>query len=138
MIFVPLSAVAFSTLPESMRVEGAGLFSLLRTIGSSIGISIVITLFTRHTQIAWNQIGGQIQLYNPALQSYLHQINMDIYNPAATSILANELSRQAQMASFIDVYAFISWSFVIMIPLIFLIRVQKNKTAVEPSSLAME
>jgi hypothetical protein len=38
-IFVPLSTITFSTLAPHFRNEGAALFSLMRNIGSSIGIS---------------------------------------------------------------------------------------------------
>ena len=50
-IFVPLTTTTFSTLPVERRTEAAGIYSLVRNIGSSIGISIVTTLVTRNTQI---------------------------------------------------------------------------------------
>lgn len=122
LMFVPLSAVAYSTLPDTMRVEAAGLFSLLRTMGSSIGISIIITLFTRHTQSAWNQLGGFVNPYNPALTSYLQSMQLDMQNPLAMPLIANEVGKQAQMLAFVDVYAFIAWSILGMLPLVFFIR----------------
>lgn len=121
-IFVPLSAVAFSTLPEHLRGEGAGLFSLLRTLGSSVGISVIITLFSRHTQISWNELGGFINPYNPAVTQYLNSAQLSLSSPVAPDVLANTLSSQAQMISFIDVYKFIAWSFIIALPLVFLIK----------------
>ncbi len=60
MVFVPLSAVAFATLPATMRAEAAGLFSLLRTMGGSVGISIVSVLLTRYGQVSWNQLGDSL------------------------------------------------------------------------------
>src|ERR1700692_98439 len=39
--FVPLSVVTLSTLSSELRAEGAGLYSLSRNIGSSVGISVV-------------------------------------------------------------------------------------------------
>ncbi len=122
MIFVSLSTIAFTTLAENLRVEAAGLFSLLRTLGASIGISIVVTLFTRHTQIAWNQLGGFIQPYNPALQAYLKPLHLSMNQPLAAAVLARELSLQAQMIAVIDTYKFITWSFMAMIPLALLLR----------------
>lgn len=122
MIFVPLSTVAFSTLPASARSEAAGLFSLLRTIGASVGISLAITVFTRHSQIAWNQLGGFIQPYNPALYHYLQSMNLNLQEPVTSAILANTLVQQAQMVAFVDVYAFICLGFLLMIPLVFLIK----------------
>jgi len=46
--FVPLSAVTFATLPSEFRTEAAGIYSLLRNVGSSTGISIVQTVLMRN------------------------------------------------------------------------------------------
>jgi len=146
MIFVPLSAVAFSTLPASSRAEGAGLYSLLRTLGSSIGISVVVTLFTRMTQADWNYLGGFINPYNPALQHYL-QIMQTRYslmpamqptealfgNPVAFGILQAELSRQAQMTALVDTFAFINFSMLFMLPLVLLLKSTHKKSKVPAS-----
>jgi DHA2 family multidrug resistance protein len=122
LMFVPLSAVAYSTLPDSMRAEAAGLFSLLRTMGSAVGISIIITLYTRHVQTSWNHLSGFVTPYNPAVASYLQNMHLDIQNPLSIPLIANELGKQAQMLAFIDVYAFIAWSILGMLPLVFFIK----------------
>ncbi len=122
LIFVPLSTVAFSTLPPRYSAEAAGLYSLLRTVGSSIGISIVSTVFTRHSQIAWNQIGGHINRSNPALYDYLGHLQLRLEDPAAAAVLSRELAQQAQMVAFLDCFTLITWSFVIMVPLLFVMR----------------
>ena len=136
LIFVPVSMVAFSTLPASMRAEGAGLFSLLRTIGSSVGISVTMTIYSRHAQMAWNQIGGSINPYNPALHAYLHSLNMNIHQPEAIALLTQQLGMQSQMVSLVNVFAFISVSFLVMLPLIFLLKNNTNRGA--PVEIAME
>lgn len=125
LIFVPMSAIAFATLPEKLRVEGAGISSLLRTIGGSIGIAVTVTIFTRHTQIAWNQLVGFVQPYNPALSQYLHSIGMQASNPLAATVVASELANQAQMLAFINVFAFIMWSFLVLLPFVLLLKVKK-------------
>lgn len=127
MIFVPLSAVAFATLAPRLRAEAAGLFSLLRTIGSSVGISITATLLTRHAQISWNELGGFITPYNTAVTQYLQHLHLTPNNPLAMHILAKTLNAQAQMISFVDVYAFITWSFFIMLPMLLLIKKGQHK-----------
>lgn len=122
MVFVPLSTIAYSTLSTHLRTEAAGLFSLLRTIGSSIGISIVITLYTRGTQHFWNQLGGFMTPYNLQVQDYLKALNLKPEDPLGAAVLANELFKQAAMLSFINVFAVIKWCFVVMIPLVLLLK----------------
>lgn len=45
--FVPLTIITFATLDPNYRLEATSLFTLVRNIGSSIGISIVATFITR-------------------------------------------------------------------------------------------
>lgn len=124
-IFVPLSALAFATLPENLRVEGAGLSSLLRTIGGSIGIAVIMNIFTRHVQAAWNQLAGFVQPYNPALTQYLHALNIKPTNPLAAGVVVSELANQAQMLAFISAFIFIMWSFIIILPFVILLKTKK-------------
>ena len=49
LVFVPLSTVAFATLPGHLRTDGAAILTLVRNIGSSIGISMVIAKLTSTT-----------------------------------------------------------------------------------------
>ena len=49
LVFVPLSTVAFATLPGHLRTEGTAILTLVRNIGSSIGISMVIAQLTSTT-----------------------------------------------------------------------------------------
>jgi len=127
LVFVPISTIAFSTLSPALRSEAAGLYSLIRTLGSSIGISIVITYYTRHVQAAWNQMGGSINPYNPQLTAYLQAGNLSLNDPSTLNILARELGRQAQMVSFINAFGFISMSFLVVLPLIFLMKDPRKK-----------
>ena len=67
-IFVPLSTITFATLQPEFRMQGTALFSLVRNIGSSIGISIVIFLLGRNGQIVHAELAAQITPFNDALQ----------------------------------------------------------------------
>ena len=66
LVFVPISTVAYSTLPMAARTEAAGIFSLMRNIGSSVGISIVMTLLSRGTQINHAELAERITAFDPA------------------------------------------------------------------------
>jgi len=116
LIFVPLSTVAFATLPRERSAEAAGLYSLTRTIGSSIGISVIATMMTREAQVTWNQLGGHINLYNPAVAQYLAHTGLKPTDPNAILLLTHELARQAQMQGLVDAFVLVAWSFVIMLP----------------------
>ena len=68
-LFVPLSAVTLATLSPAQRTEGAGLYSLSRNIGSSVGISVVNALLTRNTQINHADIAEHVTAVNRAFES---------------------------------------------------------------------
>src|ERR1700681_4402269 len=51
LVYVPLAAAAFATLTPALRNEGTAIFSLIRTLGGSIGISMVNTLMPGNTQV---------------------------------------------------------------------------------------
>jgi DHA2 family multidrug resistance protein len=122
MLFVPLATIAYSTLPPRESAEAAGMYNLLRTIGSSIGISIVSTLLTNETQVNWNTLGGHISQFNPALSSYLHQIGLLRANRQFAALMGLSLERHATMMAFLDCFRFIGWSFILMIPLILIVK----------------
>ncbi len=63
-LFVPLSTVTLSTLSPELRAEGAGIFSLSRNIGSSVGISVVNSLLTTNTQINHAEIAQHVTAVN--------------------------------------------------------------------------
>ena len=134
MVFIPLSTLAFSTLPQRFSAEAAGMYSLLRTIGSGIGVSLVATVLTRHAQVAWHNVGGQLQTFNPALSPYLNSLGLSEQAPQAAGVLAKELARQSQMIGFLDAYIFVTVAFAAMLPLVF---VMKNTHASPPTTKAL-
>jgi hypothetical protein len=50
-LWTPIQLLAFATLEPSMRTEGAALFSLLRNLGSAIGVSVAITMLAVVTRL---------------------------------------------------------------------------------------
>ena len=70
-VFTPLSIITFSTLPRHMLTQGTAIFSLMRNIGGSIGISIVETLLAQNTQIVHSQLVEHLRPDNPLITGSL-------------------------------------------------------------------
>jgi DHA2 family multidrug resistance protein len=70
-VFVPLAAASFATLAPNLRNEGTAIFALGRNLGSSIGISVAETLFTRNTQIMHSSLAAHVTPYSPIVRSQL-------------------------------------------------------------------
>jgi DHA2 family multidrug resistance protein len=122
LIFVPLSTIAYATLPRARMAEAAGLYSLVRTMGSAIGISAITTMLTRQGQVAWNELGGHIHKFDPAVLAYLRPLHLAPTDPLAVGIMAGEVARQAEMLAMVDMFKLIAWSFLWMLPLVLVLR----------------
>ena len=66
-VFVPLNTIAFATLPGELRTEGTALWTLIRNIGSSVGISIVIAELTSMTTEYHSQLVEHVTPFSDAL-----------------------------------------------------------------------
>ena len=110
------------------------MYSLLRTIGSGIGVSVVATVLTSHAQIAWHNVGGQLQPFNQALLPYLNHLGLNQDTPQSIAVLVKELVRQSQMIGFLDAYIFVTFAFAAMTPLVF---IMKNTHSTLPSAAAV-
>ena len=122
LVFVPISTVAYATLDRHRMAEAAGLFSLVRTVGAAIGISIVTTLLAHQSQIIWNELGGHVSQYQEALLEYMRRLHMAPTDPRGLAVVARELGRQAQMGAMLDVFKLITFSYLLMVPLVFLLK----------------
>ena len=122
LIFVPLSTIAYATLPRQRMAEAAGIYSLVRTLGAAAGISVVTTLMTRQAQVIWNELGAHVNRYNPAFIEYLRSLHLSPTDPHALALVAAQIGRQAEMGAILDVFAVTAWSFLAMLPLVLLLR----------------
>ena len=99
LVFVPLSTIAFATIDPAFRADATSLFSLVRNIGSSIGISMVTLMLTRNVQINHADLGTAISPYNP-------NFNMVVPPGTLTAATLQQMeglvSTQALMISYID------------------------------------
>lgn len=100
MVFVPLSTMAFATLDPALRAEGTAMFTLLRNLGASIGISSLQVLSTRNTEIVHSRLVEGLRPDNPVFIQALPAFNLT--DPSGVAALNAEVSRQAVMVSYID------------------------------------
>jgi DHA2 family multidrug resistance protein len=118
--FVPLSAATFATLAPKLRNDGTPIYSLLRNIGGSVGISVVTALLTERTARAHVELAADISHANPVLQ--MLPPAFDAATPAGLAMLNIEVSRQAAMIGYVaDFHAMMLITAAAM-PLLLLIR----------------
>ncbi|MCB4770287.1 DHA2 family efflux MFS transporter permease subunit [Ancylobacter sp. Lp-2] len=101
-VFTPLTVVAFATLTPELRTDGTALFSLVRNVGSAIGVSITSFLLAQNTQIMHAQIAEHVTPFNSAVQSGGAYQFWNIANPSTLAALNAEITRQATAIAYVD------------------------------------
>ena len=120
--FVPLSTIAFSTLPARYRDEGSGLFSLVRNLGGSIGISVVISRLSENLQANHAGLATFVHPFNLALREATERGPLSLTEPGGLALLEAEVTNQAAMLSYLQDFRFLMWISLIISPLILLLR----------------
>jgi DHA2 family multidrug resistance protein len=121
-----------------MRAEGTAIYSLVRNIGSSIGIAMVQALLVRNTQIVHASLAEKITNANPALQDPVIASAYNMANSAGLETLNGEITRQASMIAYIDDFWLMLILTLMVIPLLLLIRPAKRNVPVVIDHTAIE
>jgi MFS transporter, DHA2 family, multidrug resistance protein len=121
-VFTPLSVVTFSTLPRHYLTQGTALFSLMRNIGGSVGVSIVEALLVQNTQIVHSRLVQTLRPDNPLVQAPTFPHIYSLTNPNGIAALNAEVTRQAQMIAYLDNFYLMGAIIVVSLPLLFLLR----------------
>jgi MFS transporter, DHA2 family, multidrug resistance protein len=133
LFFVPLTAVAFGRMTNDRLDEAAGLYALMRGIGSSIGIAVVSWLFVRQGQVHWVNLTDHVSPLNPNIPPLIANYGIDPQAPVVLPAAAQAIARQAQMMAFVDLFWFIGIVTLAILPLIFLMKRPEKVGVLVPS-----
>ena len=132
LFFVPLTAVAFASIPNAKYDEASGIYSLMRGIGGSAGIAVVSWLFVRQTHVHFAELTAHITPYNQELLPYLSSKGLSHLDPEAGPVIVRELARQAQILAFNDMFWFIGICTLAIIPVLFFMT-RPKKVSIIPA-----
>ncbi|MBJ7407600.1 MAG: DHA2 family efflux MFS transporter permease subunit [Bradyrhizobium sp.] len=121
-LFVPLTTVTFSTLPEKKRGDATGLYNLSRNVGSSVGISIVCYLLIRNGQINHATISAHVTATNRAFDNSAVLHALSPWSPTGRAALDQLVQMQASIISYIDDFKLMMVLSLAAIPLVLLLR----------------
>jgi DHA2 family multidrug resistance protein len=104
-VFVPLQVVAFYTLSPALRTQGTALLSLLRNVGSAIGISVTSALLDHEAQYEHANLAQFITPFERPLQAGGAVSKMlDPSKPGGAALLNSMINTQSQIIGYIDDY----------------------------------
>jgi DHA2 family multidrug resistance protein len=124
LIFMPLTTLAFATLSPTHRIEGTTVNTLVRTLGSSLGISIVQATFIKQSAVMHENLAEQVQPVSPVFQA-ANPSFFDLSTLTGSTLLNSEITRQAAMVAYDDVFLLMLITTVAVIPLLLIMRPPK-------------
>jgi MFS transporter, DHA2 family, multidrug resistance protein len=139
LLFVPITTAAFLTLPGDLRNSGTSILTLVRNIGSSIGISMVIANLTDKTIEMHARIVEGVTPFNDALQMLDVAANLNVHTDTGLAMLDQIITQQAAMIAYLNDFKLLMILTLAMVPLVLLIRAtQKTPGAPELEAVAID
>ena len=144
MTFAPLNVAAFLYIPKELRGAAVGLLALLRNEGGSVGTSIAQTIHERREQFHTLRLGENLDLLNPAVNSFLEQAQsyfLQLTGDAAAAkqmavqLLENLRQQQASAFAYFDIFFVFA---AISAPLVALVFMMKRSVAQKGAHVAAE
>jgi DHA2 family multidrug resistance protein len=132
LLFVPITSVAFLTLPGQMRNGAAAITTLVRNIGSSIGISMMIANLTSKTTLMHERIGAQVTPFNDALQFPDVANTLNLNTEAGKAMMDGIVTQQAALIAYLNDFKLLMALSLVMVPLVFMIG--STRRALKPKA----
>jgi len=138
-VFVPLSTIAYATLPGHFRNDATAIFSLVRNIGSSIGISIMTALLAQYIQINHMELGSRLQLGNSrAMLAVIPKTAVNSFTETGMAMVDGIVNQQAAAISYLNDFRIMMYVVLAAIPLLPLLKVKARQRAPVDLASAME
>jgi DHA2 family multidrug resistance protein len=125
LVFVPLSTVAFATLPGHLRTGGSAMLTLVRNIGSSVGISMVIANLTSTTTLMHARLAENITPFNDALQQAGSMLSTA--TDQGRALLDAMLTQQATIISYDNTFKLLMVLTLVALPMVLFIGSSRTK-----------
>jgi DHA2 family multidrug resistance protein len=140
-LFVPLTTVSLGNIPRFRLADAAGLNSLLRQIGGSLGLAAFATLLPRYIAQAQVGLAAHVVPGRPEVvarlagaQGFLESRGLDHAAAAQGSIrlLAGAVARQAAVIAFEHMFLLAGVGFLFVLPLTLFLKVKRADAGPAP------
>ena len=124
-LWVPITLVSFSTIPSGFLAEASAVFHMVRNIGSSIHISLSISLAVHMTRTSYAELAERVTPYSQALSMPWVSGSWNLEDARGLAAFSREIARQAAMIGYLDAFVFFIATSLAVLPLVFFIRVKR-------------
>jgi DHA2 family multidrug resistance protein len=124
-LFVPISTIAYATVPKELTGDATALFSMARNVVGGIGISVSTALVTDHLQTRQGRLADNLTPTSQGYVEFLQQVQRALVDTGQTAAQAAEsaprqvfqmLRDQAAVLAYSDVFIITAVMTLIMIP----------------------
>ncbi len=136
-IFVPLTTMAMGRLRKQEIGNAAGIYNLVRNIGSSIGIASLTTLLVRGSQTHQSYLATNLTAGNPTAMASLQGLQAKFFSGGASASTAHQealgaiyrsIQQQASLLSYADNFRLLGYLSLLCIPLVLLFHPLRHDT----------
>jgi MFS transporter, DHA2 family, multidrug resistance protein len=124
-MFVPLNTISLATIPPALRTEGTAMWTLIRNLGSSIGVSIVIANLTNKTIMMRAHLAESVTPFNQAMADPAAAM-LDPSTDTGRALLENLITQQATIIAYANDFKLMMVVTLLAFPLILLIRTRPS------------
>ncbi len=124
--FVPLNTLALSTLPRQILTQATAIRSLMRNLGGSIGISMLVSQLATNTQTVHSRLVEHLRPDNPLIQAPFLPERFSLHTLEGLARLNAEVTRQAAMVAYTHDFQLMTAAALAVLPLLLLIRDPKR------------
>ena len=129
LLFAPLNVLAYVSLNPVHRTEGTIVSTMVRSLGSSLGISMVQATLTHNSAMAHARLAEKIVGGDPVVAATLPAV-MNPSTQSGLEALNGEVTRQAAMLGYDSIFAWMTLGVVFLAPLLLLMRAPPPAQAV--------
>lgn len=127
LLWVPLTLITFATLDLKLYTEGSSFFHLIRNMGSSMHISASIAVVLHTSKVSYGQLVENISPYDKMLQLPWVTGAWSSGSVQSLAAISGEAQRQGLMIGYINAFYFYTFTAVLALPLLLLVRRQPGR-----------
>ncbi len=122
LFFVPMSTLAFQNIGPDRQDEASGIYGVTRSLGSSVGISLVGWQVASRLQYHYATLGAGITPFNAAARSWLAPLNLDPTSAEGAARIAAQVQQQANLLAFQDAFLLTGIAAFLMLPVVLILQ----------------
>ena len=129
LFFVPMSTLAFQNIGSDRQDEASGIYGVTRSLGSSVGISLVGWQVASRLQYHYATLGAGITPFNSAARDWLAPLNLDPTSAEGAARIATQVQQQASLLAFQDAFLLTGIAAFLMLPVVLVLQRPKGHAA---------